>query len=261
MQIEAFGKGGVQHGIARQDVGIQRGEGDVVVGQADVGVPREEGVRGQIKLGIGIRRVLFSRHGRTCQREGGLGKREVSVGKDPAGDVAGGFAGHMTEHRNAAALRGDHGAFLGGQIFHLIIAAFYVNIRLGQFQKCGGSQFIENEDCIHGLEGSDHGGAVGLRMDGAIGSFEFADRTVAVQTHDQGTCFIARGLEVIHVAGMENIKASVGGGQRFALRSECLSPGGQGIGRENFFLKIQQANPAVVGKGLSIGRARRRFGT
>ena len=54
MQIEAFGKGGVQHGIARQDVGIQRGEGDVVVGQADVGVPREEGVRGQIKLGICI---------------------------------------------------------------------------------------------------------------------------------------------------------------------------------------------------------------
>ena len=167
----------------------------------------------------------------------------------------------MTKHRNAAALRGDHGAFLGGQIFHLIIAAFYVNIRLGQFQKCGGSQFIENEDCIHRLEGSDHVGAVRLRMDGAIGSLEFADRTVAVQTHDQGTCFIARGLEVIHVAGMENIKASVGGGQRFALRSECLSPGGQGIGRENFFLKIQQANLAVVGKGLSIGRARRRFGT
>ena len=167
----------------------------------------------------------------------------------------------MAEHRDAAALRGDHGAFLGGQIFHLIIAAFYINIRLGQFQKCGGSQFIENEDCIHGLEGSDHGGTVGLRMDGAIGSLEFADRTVAVQTHDQGSGFIACALEIIHVAGMENIEAAIGGSQRFPLRSECLSPGGQGIGRENFFLKIQQANSAVVGKGLSIGRARRRFGT
>mgnify|MGYP003314877954 CR=1 FL=1 len=98
-------------------------------------------------------------------------------------------------------------------------------------------------------------------MDGAIGSLELADRTVAVQTHDQGTCFIARGLEVIHVAGVQNIEAAVGGSQRFALRSECLAPGGQGTGREDFFLKIQQANPAVVGKGLSIGRARRRFGT
>ena len=39
----------------------------------------------------------------------------------------------MAEHGDAAALRGDHGSFLGGQIFYLIIAAFYINIGLGQF--------------------------------------------------------------------------------------------------------------------------------
>ena len=160
----------------------------------------------------------------------------------------------MAENRDAATLRGDHGAFFAGQIFHLIIAAFYINIRLGQFQKCGGAQFIENEDRIHGFEGGDHGGAVGLRMDGAIGPFEFADRTVAVQTHDEGSGFIARGLEVIHVAGVQNIEAAVGGSQWFALRSECLTPGGQGIGRENFFLENSTGESCRSGQGL-VNRA------
>jgi hypothetical protein len=63
------------------------------------------------------------------------------------------------------------------------------------------------------------------------------------------------------MAGMQNIKTAVGGGQRYALSAECLAPGGQGICGVDFILKIHRTNPAVVYKDLSIERARRRFGT
>ena len=89
MQLQAIGQRGVQRHVAREHIGVQRGEGDVVVSEAGVGVAREEGVRSQIEMRIGVGGILLSRHSRTCQSWGGLGKREVSALQNAPGDIAG----------------------------------------------------------------------------------------------------------------------------------------------------------------------------
>ena len=51
---------------------------------------------------------------------------------------------------------------------------------------------------------------------------------------------------------MEDIETAVGGRELFAPASVLLPPVFEGLLGEDFILKIQQANSAVLGKGLSI---------
>ena len=88
----------------------------------------------------------------------------------------------------------------------------------------------------------------------------FPSGAVAVEAHDEGVGFVACGVEVVDVAGVEDIEAAVGGGEGAALGAEGFAPRGQCFGVQYFFTKIQGANPAADGKGLSIGLARRRLG-
>ena len=61
------------------------------------------------------------------------------------------------------------------------------------------------------------------------------------------------------MSGMQDIEAAVGDGQGAALVEQGLAPGGQGVGRKDFFAEIQQANPAAGGKCLSIGGLQRKL--
>ena len=212
VQLEALGKGGVQLGLVRQDVGKLGGQRDVVVGQAGVGVPREKGVRGQEEVFVGSFRKLRSRHGRTCQRPRALASGKRLTRNNARGDVAGRLAGHMGQHHDAATERVHHRPFLSRQLVHRVITAFHVHIRLGQLEKIRGAQLVKDDHRIHAGQSRQHRRAVGLGVNGAFGAFQLADGTVAVQAHEQGVRLVAGGLQVFHVAGVEDVKAAVGDG-------------------------------------------------
>ena len=167
----------------------------------------------------------------------------------------------MAQHGDTATLGVDHGAFLGGEIFNFVVATLHIHIRLSLFQECGGPEIIKNINGIHGFQRCHHGGAIGLGMNRAVGALEFADRSITVETHNQGIGFVTGSLQLVDVAGVENSEAAVGGGEPLAPLTEGVPPSGQGVRGKDFFLKIQQANPAAAGKGLSIGRVQRRFGS
>ena len=88
----------------------------------------------------------------------------------------------------------------------------------------------------------------------------FPSGAVAVEAHDEGVGFVVGGLEVVDVAGVQNIEAAVGGGEGAAFGAQSFAPRGQCLGVQYFFTKIQGPNLAADGKGLSIGLARRRLG-
>jgi hypothetical protein len=149
-----------------------------------------------------------------------------STFQNASGDFGAGFAGEVAEDGDAAALGLDDGAFFGGELVDGVIAAFDVDIGLGGLQEVCGAEFVEDVNGINGFECGDDGGAVGLGVDGAVGAFELGDGAVAVEAHDEGFGFVAGGLEVVDVAGVQNIEAAVGGGEGAALGTKGIAPGG-----------------------------------
>ena len=66
-------------------------------------------------------------------------------------------------------------------------------------------------------------------------------------------------LKIIDMAGVKNVETAIGGRQLFAAVSKIISPSYESFQSENLILNIQRTNPAVLGKGLSIGLMVRRL--
>ena len=144
----------------------------------------------------------------------------------------------MAQYDDAPAALGDGVAFFLRQLVGGIIAAFHVNIRRGEGEQAGGARFIKNTNGIDRLKGGEHERAVVLGIEGAAVAFEFAHGTVAVDEHEQGVGLRSRGGEIIHMAGVEQIKTAVRDGEFFATGAQVFAPSRERVGGEQLRPKI-----------------------
>lgn len=131
----------------------------------------------------------------------------------PAGqsfDESGGRpAGDQREDHDASACGFDRAPLVCVEGVQRVIAAFDIDIGLSQGQEPDSSGLRKDANRIDASEGGQDHGAVGFGVDGAGRTFEGADGCVAVEPDQQGVAEVAGGFEVLDVAGMEDIEATV----------------------------------------------------
>ena len=172
---------------------------------------------------------------------------------NPTHEVGRGKAWGMGQRLHFAPDGVDGRQFIGGQVLDLEIPAFDIHIWLGIAEKVGGAYFAEDDDGIDGFEGAEHLGAVRFGVDGATGALEFAHGAVAVQADEEDIALIAGGLEVGHMAGVEDIEATVGDDDGAAGAAHGLAPGPERVAREDLVT-------AVHGSIVRRGRVRVQWG-
>ena len=89
--------------------------------------------------------------------------------------------------------------------------------------EVAGFVFVEEDDEIHGAQGTEDIGAVLLGVHGARGAFGAADGIVAVEADDQGVALRAGEGEVVGVAPVEDVEAAVGKNKGLALGVEAIA--------------------------------------
>ena len=90
----------------------------------------------------------------------------------------------------------------------------------------GGAAFFENDDPIDAAQGAEHLGALLRCIDGTSGTFQFADRGVAVDRHDKGVAEGPRLVEVADVADVKDIEDPVREDELSPRPVEFLAQGG-----------------------------------
>jgi uncharacterized protein len=172
----------------------------------------------------------------------GMGFRErvekLSAFANPAHEIGGGEAGRVRQRLHDASDGVDRCQFIGGQVLDLEIPAFDIHIRLGLAEKVGGAFLAEDDDGVHGFQGAEDFGAVRFVVDGAAGTLEFAHGAVAVQSDQEDIALIAGGLEVGHMAGVEDVEATVGDDDGAAGAAHGLAPGRERVARQDLLTTV-----------------------
>ena len=78
VQVQPFGQRGVELRVARENVGIERRQCDVVVGQRLIGMRGEEGVRSLVEAVVDVRNLSRNSHVNKCPRHPIEGNRNLA---------------------------------------------------------------------------------------------------------------------------------------------------------------------------------------
>jgi hypothetical protein len=145
----------------------------------------------------------------------------------------------------------NHQDFAAAAFHHLpandllegIVPALHQNVREQGADERLWSVVVEEGDGIHGLQTRQHESSIGLGHHWAPGAFEPLYRSVGVHSHDQGVTKAASLVEIVHMAAVQEVEASVGEHQ--PERPWAAEPG----------------DDLPPGKNLSPGRTRLLRGT
>lgn len=108
-------------------------------------------------------------------------------------------------------------------------------MRPDRAEKFGRALALEDHDKIDATQSSEHFGAIILSVQRTPLAFEFAHRSVAIQTDDERVAERAGLLQISHVAGMEQIETAVG-------ENETLAGSVHGIPDRRHFRGINHAS-------------------
>jgi hypothetical protein len=103
------------------------------------------------------------------------------------------------------------------------IVAFNKDVRENRFDDRPWLVFIENHYSVHGTQSRENSGTIALVIDRPAGSFISPHRGIAVQPDNQGVALRARKLQILDVAAMEDIEASVGKDKFAAIGIESVT--------------------------------------
>ena len=122
-------------------------------------------------------------------------------------------------------------------------------------EKIGSPLAIEDHHVIHATERGDHLRAVLLRVERPVGAFEFAHRTVAVQTNGQSVAQRTGLAQIAHMPGMKQIEATVGENQLPPLRLHHVAHARQfpRFDHATFVHACENRIPAAVAQGRAHG--------
>jgi hypothetical protein len=91
-----------------------------------------------------------------------------------------------------------------------IVGAFGVNCRPKYIEHAPDIRLVEHYDMIHASKRGDKSCAFGFVENGAVQTFDCADRPVTVDRHDESIAELSGTFEVSHMPDMQDIEASVG---------------------------------------------------
>ncbi|MFM1943501.1 MAG: hypothetical protein RI897_2483 [Verrucomicrobiota bacterium] len=141
-----------------------------------------------------------------------------------------------------AAVLGDGLAFFCGYFFQGEVSSFDVDVGLGKVEELGGADLVKDTDGADALECGEDAGAVGLVVDWAGGSFEFADGGIAIEADEEEVTLFSGGFQVGDVSGVEDIEATVGGYDLLPGAAGLLAPGFEVIGGEDLMGCVQASS-------------------
>ena len=148
-------------------------------------------------------------------------------------DGRGGAAGNEGQNVNLGADFLQGGALAGVERFDGVVAAFGVESGVDGADDVRDAQRVEDDDVVHGAERGHDAGAVLLAIDGAGWAFQFADGAVGIQRDGECVAEGASALEVIDVAGVEEIEAAVGQDEAATLGVEASGFASEIVERKN----------------------------
>jgi len=119
-----------------------------------------------------------------------------------------------------------HGALTRKQGFGTIITAFDIDIRAHGCQESMGTDLREDDDGVDAGERGDDGGTLSLRDQWTSRTFEFSDRTVAVQSDDEEITKPAGALQIAYMAEVKQVETAVGGDHALAAAAGQRGPAG-----------------------------------
>lgn len=91
-----------------------------------------------------------------------------------------------------------------------VVPALEPNIRFQAQEPAVDAGFIEHEDHVHHLQGTQNDSAVNLMIDRSARAFQGLNRLVAVHQHDQVIALGAGFPQQLDVACVQNIETAVG---------------------------------------------------
>lgn len=116
---------------------------------------------------------------------------------------------HKGEYMNLAATSFNHWRLF--QIFRLIIGSLNMYVRLHQGEKLYRGRLIEDGDVVDTPKAQQDLGTVLGTVNGTIGSFEPAHRSITIDTNQEKVSKLPRLFQNSHMTDMENIETTVGG--------------------------------------------------
>jgi hypothetical protein len=127
----------------------------------------------------------------------------------------------------------EGGAFVGVEGFESIIPAFDINVGLGLPNDLNGPHGGENGHSVDATESGEDVGAVGFAINRAIRAFELADGIIAIDGDEEDVTTGAGGLEVLDMAGVEEVEAAIGQDEAAPGLALGFPPGWEGGGFED----------------------------
>jgi hypothetical protein len=103
------------------------------------------------------------------------------------------------------------------------VFTFHEDIGENLGNEVSGFVLVENDDEIHGAKGTEDECAILLGIDGSRGAFGSADGGVAVETYDECVALCPCESEIVRVAPVEDVEASVGEDEFFTLSVESVA--------------------------------------
>lgn len=116
---------------------------------------------------------------------------------------------HKGKYMNLAATSFNHWRLF--QIFRLIIGSLNMYVRLHQGEKLDRGRLIEDGNVVDALQAQQDFGTVLGTVNGTIGSFEPAHRSITIDTNKEKVSKLPRLFQNSHMTYMENIETTVGG--------------------------------------------------
>ena len=110
----------------------------------------------------------------------------------------------------------------------------------------------KDRDVIDARERRQHLGAIGFPIERPRGALERADGVVAIHGHGQDVAERAGGLQIAHVADVEQIEAAVGENQLPAFAGQCLADGGELFGGDDLLGGHERATIRRTGEGRQV---------
>ena len=118
-----------------------------------------------------------------------------------------------------------------------VVGAFAVHVRRDETQQPLDVRVGEHDDVVDAAEGGDELGALRRRQDRTPFTFQRRDRCIVVDRDDQAIGFLGGGLQVAHVADVQQIEAAVRKGDRLPRRA--ITRGSRGMAL------FQQRQPTI----------------
>ena len=118
-----------------------------------------------------------------------------------------------------------------------VVGALGVHVRMNLANQRAHVRLIEDNDGVHVFECSENLGALRCRHQRPARAFQFAHAGIGVDGDDQLAAQRLRSAQIAHVPDVQQIKASVGEDDRFALLAPAFDQCAQRFARLVFWLR------------------------